>query len=996
VITYPTGVCPIINSDIAQVTVNDYPVIISTYRADISTGETFTVSPNTLNGDIVPPGTTYTWTIHDINPANSITGAFSNSTPQSSISQTLIKTTPGIATVTYTVTPTSGVCSGADFTVIVTVHPPVDPNIILTNISCNGANDGSIQTAIVGGVPFKNGNPYLIDWKGPNGFTSTSASIFNLKKGIYILTIKDSVGFTFIKSDTIIEPQLLILIPDIPKNVSCFGSADGEIAVRVTGGTPPYRYNWEKDALPFTGTGTGTKEIKNLGPGIYKVTVTDSLNCGPKVFSDTITEKPGMIIKLIKQSNLKCYGDSTGTISVNVSGGQAFKKSSGVLYYDYSWSGPNGYTSTNQNLTHLAGGIYILTVTDSIGCHQTINDTITQPAEIVINAITTPITCSGENNASIKLDIAGGIPPYQILWSNLGNGLVQNNLSPGKYTVTVTDFVGCQKTKEIIITEPDFSIHPVVTQITCFGVNDGSINLNVHSGISPVTLVWTDDPTAGEVRNRLGPATYTVLLSDTSGCQITKSFTILPVSEITIAAAITDAFDCNNPSSGAIKLTVSGGTLPYTYVWSNGATTKDLSAIQAGTFDVTVTDSLGCNLSKSFVVLRPDPIVLSVDTVPDFNCQTKVLTEICTAKIKGGIPPYQCTWSSGTQDALNNQIMRTTQSGMIVLTVVDGHGCTADYTFSVSIPEAGINSQLINCDNHVVAFTATIPTGVAGDYTFLWNFGDGKTETIQNPQHTFTTSGTFKVSLTMTNASCTDVYEKNIVVDPTPVLVLDKLPIFCIGDSLLLHVTGADTYHWSNGSTTDSTFIKQTGDYFVTGTSKAGCTGTLTFTATNFNPYNYTIQTDREEVTTVNPTLQLWSQSITFSDYFWDFGDGATAEGNNQSHTYNILKDGYYDVKLKVRNPNGCLEFATKRIWITNTTTGNVFTPNGDGVDDIFMKGWHIQVYNRNGILIYEGTEGWDGTFKGKAVSNDTYFYVLYVTGASGVKTRTGFVTVVR
>ena len=248
----------------------------------------------------------------------------------------------------------------------------------------------------------------------------------------------------------------------------------------------------------------------------------------------------------------------------------------------------------------------------------------------------------------------------------------------------------------------------------------------------------------------------------------------------------------------------------------------------------------------------------------------------------------------------------------------------------------------------------------------------------------------------MTNANCSAVYEKNIVVEPTPLLVLDKLPVFCTGDSLLLHVSGAVSYRWSDGSTGDSTFIKQTGDYFVTGTSKTGCTATLTFKATNFDSYNFTIQTDRAEVTTVDPTLQLWSQSITYSDYFWDFGDGVTAEGNNQTHTYNVLKDGYYDVKLKVQNPNGCIEFATKRIWITNTTTGNVFTPNGDGVDDIFMKGWHIQVYNRNGILIYEGKEGWDGTFKGKPVSNDTYFYVLYITGASGVKTRTGFVTVVR
>jgi len=196
--------------------------------------------------------------------------------------------------------------------------------------------------------------------------------------------------------------------------------------------------------------------------------------------------------------------------------------------------------------------------------------------------------------------------------------------------------------------------------------------------------------------------------------------------------------------------------------------------------------------------------------------------------------------------------------------------------------------------------------------------------------------------------------------------------------------------------TTDSILIKSTGDYSVSGISNAGCTATLNFKVTNFDSYNFTIQSDKNEVTTVDPTIQLWSESITFSKYFWDFGDDEIAESNNQTHVYSNLKNGYYDVKLKVKNPDGCMEFATKRIWITNTSTGNVFTPNGDGVDDVFMLGWQVKIYNRNGILLYDGIEGWDGTYKGKPASNDTYFYVLYISGEKGIKTRTGFITVIR
>ena len=337
--------------------------------------------------------------------------------------------------------------------------------------------------------------------------------------------------------------------------------------------------------------------------------------------------------------------------------------------------------------------------------------------------------------------------------------------------------------------------------------------------------------------------------------------------------------------------------------------------------------------------------------------------------------------------------METSQPGLVVLGVTDSRGCTAGYTFNLIVPVPGIEYQVQNCEAHTLIFKAIIPNGMEGSYTYSWDFGDGKTETSQNPQHTYATPGTYNISMTLTNATCTSIFKRSVTVDAMPVLTLDKLPVFCTGDSLMVHVSGAVTYRWGNGSTGDSLLLKQPGDYSVTGTSNQGCTATLPFTATNFDSYNYTIQTDKNEVTTSNPNLQFWSESITFSDYFWDYGDKQTAEGNTQNHTYSIVKDGYYDVKLKVINPKGCIEYATKRIWITDASMGNVFSPGYDGV---FMKGFHIQMYNRNGFLLYDGSDGWDGKYNDKPVSNDTYFYVLYLSGESGVKTKSGFVTVVR
>ena len=991
VVTFATVGCSNITSLVAKVTVNALPVI-SNYVIEINSGETFTVSPDSLKGDTVPVGTTYTWPAPVITPPNSITGATSKLIPQAKISESLTNKTTGIATVTYTVTPTSGNCTGNNFNIVVTVHPPVNPAAVVINGTCFGSNDGSIQTTIEGGVPFTTGNPYLTTWSGPNNYRSTDPSITGLFPGIYILTIKDSSGFTITTNYTVQEPDSLNLETISVKNISCFAASNGEIVLALTGGTLPYKYTWKKDAVPFE----GTNNVANLGPGNYSVSATDANNCGPVIASYQITEPAAMVIKLTTQTNLTCYGDTTGTLSVNIEGGVPFEKTPGIFDYKYSWAGPNEFKSIEKDLINIAAGIYTLTVTDSTGCGQNFNATITQPAEIKINAITSPVTCYGENNASIKLDIQGGIPPYQIQWSNYGKGLLQENLSPGTYTITVTDTSGCFSSKEVIITEAEFSIQPIIKNITCFGAQDGSIHLNIKGGIPPVILSWADNPTAGSTRNRLKAGIYTATLSDGSSCSFSRSFTIIEPTELKISGRITNAFDCDNQNSGSIDLSITGGTQPYTISWSNGDTTAHLPAIPAGTYVVEVTDAGGCAYTGKFEVIRPAPIQLSVKSVPDFDCQLKVLKEISTAQITGGVPPYQFTWSGGTTKGLNNEIMETSQSGIYNLGVVDGKGCTSDYTFHLDVPNPGIDYHIIKCDAHIFAFNTILPSGIASDYTFGWDFGDGKSETTQNPQHTFPTSGTYKVRLTLISPACTSIFEKIITVESSPVLVLDKLPVFCIGDSLLLHVSGAESYRWNNGTTGDSLLIKQTGEYSVSGTSKAGCTATLAFKATNFDSYTFTIQSDKNEVTTVDPTIRLWSESITYSEYFWDFGDAQSAVDNNQTHSYVNLKDGYYDVKLKVKNPNGCMEFATRRIWRTNTSTGNVFTPNGDGIDDIFLSGWHIQIYNRNGILIYEGIEGWDGTYKGKPVSNDTYFYILYISGAKEINKRTGFVTVIR
>ena len=191
--------------------------------------------------------------------------------------------------------------------------------------------------------------------------------------------------------------------------------------------------------------------------------------------------------------------------------------------------------------------------------------------------------------------------------------------------------------------------------------------------------------------------------------------------------------------------------------------------------------------------------------------------------------------------------------------------------------------------------------------------------------------------------------------------------------------------------------IKSIGQYSVIGTSLTGCKDTLVFNASTYDLLTYTIFTENDNKVAEDSEVQFWSENVPYTAYHWNFGDGTTESGNRVSHKFKTNQLGYYDINLSVTNPNGCNEYATKRIWIkTPVEMPNTFTPNGDGINDLLLKGWQIKLYNRNGILLYEGNEGWDGLYKGQPVSSGVYYYQIFYPTGSGVKMESGYVRVVR
>ena len=768
VITFSSGGCSVLTSATATVVINPNP-IISNKNTTICSGNPFTIDPVTSGADIVPMGTTYTWVTPITSPAGVITGALAETTPQTSISQTLFNTSTSPATVTYIITPKSVACLGTTFSVLVTVNPAISPNVSSANSSCFGLNNGSFQTNITGGIPFSPGTPYHISWTGPNGFTSFASSISNLTPGDYALSITDKGGCPFLNTYTITEPADIVLTTDSKKNITCFSVADGEIKITISGGTSNYNIAWTKNGIPFA----TTEDLTNLSPGTYVVTVSDTNNCVPKTASFTITEPPILAVNLVNKTNILCFGDSTGAITVNVVGGTA--------PYTYAWSGPNGFTSTTQNLAAIFAGTYTLIITDNSGCSKNLTVQITQTPPIIIKAATMPIICYGDNNASINIVVSGGVAPYTIAWSNLGSGTFQNNLSAGDYIITVTDALNCTQTLTVNIPEaPLFSINPVVKNISCFGAKNGSISLNFVGGIAPVKLTWSDSNFAGTTRNNLTPGSYTVTIIDSKPCTITRTFILLEPQLLALSANLTNALDCNNANSGAINLLVSGGSAPFTYDWSNGATTEDLTNIPAGNYLVTVTDANGCSKQAQYSINRPPPIVTNVDTKTDYNCDTKTVKQTFVAQVSGGMPPYQLAWSSGTVSGTNNEFMNTSQNGTVILNATDALGCKSNYTFTVAIPTLGTPSFNITSfaystyGNYSINDPIQFSNTATGDYiSMIWDFGDGSVSSDLNPIHTFINPKDYVVTQTVTYPlGCIYVQKTTLIIGKGYVLVV--------------------------------------------------------------------------------------------------------------------------------------------------------------------------------------------------------------------------------
>ncbi|HNP42579.1 MAG TPA: hypothetical protein PKI24_23795, partial [Nitrospira sp.] len=353
-------------------------------------------------------------------------------------------------------------------------------------------------------------------------------------------------------------------------NATC-AQSNGWISSSVSGGTSPYTYLWSN--------GASTSSISGLLPGNYTVTVTDAALC-TKTASQNISTISGPVVTVDSVKNARCFGQANGAVYISVSG------NNGPV--TYLWSN----AATTQDIVNIAAGTYTVTVTDSTGCTATKTQAITQPSDIAITLTPHNATCA-QSNGWISSSVSGGTSPYTYLWSNGASTSSISGLLPGNYTVTVTDAALCTKTASQNISTISGPVVTVdsVKNARCFGQANGAVYISVSGNNGPVTYLWSNAATTQDIVN-IAAGTYTVTVTDSSGCTATKTQAITQPTDIAITLTPHNA-TCAQ-SNGWISSSVSGGTSPYTYLWSNGASTSSISGLLPGNYTVTVTDAALC------------------------------------------------------------------------------------------------------------------------------------------------------------------------------------------------------------------------------------------------------------------------------------------------------------------------------------------------------------------------------------------------------------------
>ncbi|MEO9871437.1 OmpA family protein [Ekhidna sp.] len=667
------------------------------------------------------------------------------------------------------------------------------------DIACYGQSTGEVRIRVSGGVV-----PYTYEWS--NG--AKTKDLIDIPAGDYLLKVTDANGCEEQVQSTINQPsEVKYTINDVT-NLNCYGNNGGAIDISITGGVGPYQYLWSNGAT--------TQDLVDVPAGNYSVTITEGNGC-QNVLSAEITQPSQLVLKLDNVVNVLCNGDNTGAVNISVEGG--------VAPYKYSWS--NG--AETQDISNLAAGNYSITVTDANGCMKSASTAVQQPQPFVASILNLEnIKCNGDSTGSITLNVTGGVRPYTTRWSNGSSLQNLSNLVAGDYAVTITDANGCVQELNASITEPEPLVVDLIRakDVSCADGTDGNINISVKGGVTPYQYEWSNGAVTQDLNN-VPAGTYSVRIMDANGCEDANIVVTLSEPEELVANFNrVSNIDTYGLSTGSIDINVIGGVAPYSYSWSNGATTQDIETIPAGNYSVFVTDSQGCEVVLNTSVTQPPELDVKITSVTDILCSGD-RTGAIEVSVDGGVQPYTFNWNNGD----STQSISNIPSGDYALTVTDANGHRKVVTSKVAEPTP-ININLDNVKN-VLCFgdqTGSLDITVTGGvppYRYLWN-NNATSQDLQN-----ITAGNY--SLTVTDQNGCEKTLNAAITQPEDLQarIVSVENVKCNGDSegaIRIEVLGGAQpyqYRWSNGERTQNIEDLIAGKYSVNIMDANGCSRSL-------------------------------------------------------------------------------------------------------------------------------------------------------------------------
>jgi gliding motility-associated-like protein len=841
----------------------------------------------------------------------------------------------GLSAGTYTVNVTDSKNCIASTTVL--VSQPVLPLSASANgvaTSCSGGSDGTATVTPVGGTA---GYSYQWSPTGGNGQTSSG-----LSPGTYFINVTDSKNCTTnisinISAPTPVTGNLVVLNP------AC-NLANGTITSQISGGTSPYTYSWSPGSVT-------TSTIGGLLPGTYTLQAFDSFNCA-NTLTTSLVNISGPVVSLLSTSNDSCFGGNDGIATININ--------SGTSPYITNWL-PYGGSSTTAN--QLSAGTYTANVTDVRGCLTSITAQINEPGQVLINLNNiTNVSCFGGSNASITVSASGGTPGYTYSWSPSGNNATINNLGAGTYTVKVTDAHYCTAVISMGVTQPTAALTSSISSVNnllCHN-SSGSASATAAGGTMPYSYLWsTTPPQTGSTASNILSGTYTVNIADVNGCTSSNTVTLLQPSDVISNGGINDTICLGN--SGTLIASASGGAGNYYYVWQpvniTNSGTLTVNPTANTNYTVVAFDQNGC-------AGIPDTVRTVVYVLSGANVQTFGQSPICagqssiiSALVSGSTGPISYSWSNGLGTGPGPFITIPTTPTTYYVNILNSCGVTIIDSVVIDFnPPPTILASFAGtlvCVPGSVSFIDNSLSGNSNDpiTSWLWDFGDGNTSTLQNPSHDYNNAGTYSITLSVqTDGGCVNNNGSSPVVlnaYPTPVAQFSlnthvlNLPydqLICTNQSI-----GAASYNWNFGDGSTTLLANPNHNYTTIG--------------------NYQIQ-----LIAISPfgcSDTTYQEVITDADVV--FPNAFTPNGNGPS-------GGYY---------------------IPGSLDNDIFFPYTSGVVE-----FKFQIFDRWGELIFETDDikqGWDGYYREKICQLGVYIWKAYVKLNNGKEfNKTGDVTLLR